>query len=163
VAGDAELASSAVDRARPLLRARGERMTQPRQAVIEALAAQPGHLTADEVVALLAADHAEVHLATVYRALEALSRVGVVQHVHVPNGATKYHLTNPVGGVAAADADQGHAEHAHAQCRICQRVIDLPATVLDPAAAALWAEHGFTLDAGHVALSGVCATCAART
>lgn len=150
--------SSALDRARPLLRARGERMTQPRQAVIEVLARQSGHLTADEVVALLDAERADVHLATVYRALEALSRVGVVQHVHVPNGATKYHLTQPVGGATAPGLE---AEHAHAQCQVCERVIDLPASLLDAAAAELWAAHGFRLDAGHVALSGVCAACAA--
>jgi Fur family ferric uptake transcriptional regulator len=152
VPADEVLAASAVARARPLLRARGERMTRPRQAVIEVLAARTDHLTADEVGALLAAEAADVHLATVYRALESLSRVGVVQHVHVPNGATKYHLTPPL---------TGH-DHVHAQCRLCERVIDLPAALLDDVAAALLARHGFRLDAGHVALSGTCADCASR-
>jgi Fur family ferric uptake transcriptional regulator len=150
---DEVVAASAVDRARPLLHARGERMTRPRQAVIEVLAARTDHLTADEVVGLLAAEDADVHLATVYRALDTLSQVGVVQHVHVPNGATKFHL-------APAPATGGH-EHVHAQCRHCERVLDLPASLLDDVGGVLLAEHGFRLDAGHVALSGTCADCAA--
>lgn len=166
-------ANLAVAAARPLLRAGGERMTQPRAAVIEALATVNDHVTADEVAALVGASPAgapsigdppgghssaghsptpmpTVHLATVYRCLDVLGRLGVVQHVHVPNGATKYYLAPELTGAAS---------HAHAQCQRCSRVFDYPLAALREVSAYLQDEHGFSLDAGHAALSGVCADC----
>lgn len=129
------------------LRARGERMTAPRRAVVAALAAGRGHLSAEDVVAAVAGIDASVHRASVYRSLEALSALGVVQHVHVGHGATAYHLV-PDGG-----------EHPHAQCRRCGAVVDLPPGVLSGVSRRLEREQGFVLDAGHVALSGQCADC----
>jgi Fur family ferric uptake transcriptional regulator len=82
----------------------------------------------------------------VYRTLETLSELGVVQHVHVGHGTTTYHLA-------------GAEPHLHAQCGRCGTVLDLPGRLLDDVAAQLLAEHGFALDPSHVALSGVCARC----
>jgi Fe2+ or Zn2+ uptake regulation protein len=132
------------------LRARGERMTQPRRTVLTVLARNGGHLSAEEVVAAVAAVDASVHRASVYRTLEALSELGVVQHLHVGHGGTAYHLVI------------GPGPHPHAQCRVCGAVHDLPGDLLDDVAAVLSERYRFRLDAGHVALSGVCATCAER-
>lgn len=128
-------------------RARGERMTAPRTAVLAALASRSGHLTADKVVEAVAELDPSVHRSSVYRALEALVDLGAVQHLHLGHGATVYHL-----------APEGH--HPHAQCRRCGQVFDLPPDSLDAVAAGLRARLGFCVDAAHVALSGVCAACA---
>ena len=130
-----------------LLRARGERMTGPRRAVVSALARQTDHVSADALVTLVAEQDAGVHRASVYRTLDALSDLGVVQHVHVGHGATTYHLVRP------------EERHLHAHCRICGSVQDLPSDLLDDVATMLAEEHGFVLDAGHVALSGTCRRC----
>lgn len=130
------------------LRARGERMTGPRRAVVSALAAQTSHVTAEELVGVVAGFDPRVHRASVYRSLEVLSALGVVQHIHVGHGPTVYHLVGAIG------------VHPHAQCRTCGTLVDLPAGLLDDVAARLRAETGFTLDATHMALSGQCATCA---
>lgn len=129
------------------LRARGERMTGPRRVVLTVLAERGGHLGAEDVVSAVAAIDATVHRASVYRTLEALSGLGVVQHVHVGHGATAYHLITDLG------------PHLHAQCRICGAVRDLPGHLLDDVASMLARRHAFVLDAGHVALSGTCAGC----
>ena len=138
-------------RARGLLRQHGQRLTAPRVAVLEALCADPGHQTADEVHARVAGDHADVALSTVYRTLESLCRLGLVQHVHVAEGPVRYHLSQEVLG--------GHG-HAHAQCTTCGRVLDLPMDVLGDVTDRLAKTWGFHLDAGHVALSGTCDACA---
>jgi Fe2+ or Zn2+ uptake regulation protein len=130
------------------LRSRGERMTRPRRAVLGALARSTGHLTAEEVCSAVAEADPGVHRASVYRTLEAMSQLGVVQHVHVGHGGTTYHL------VAGAQA------HLHVQCRSCAAVFDAPGGLLDGAAAELLRRHGFVLDPSHVALSGLCADCA---
>ena len=142
-------ADAAVERVAGLLRARGDRMTGPRRAVITALAARRTHLTADQVVSAVAEQDASVHRASVYRTLETLSQLGVVQHVHVGHGTTTYHLA-------------GDAPHLHAQCSSCGAVLDLPGSMLDTVARQILDEHGFALDPSHVALSGSCADCRDR-
>lgn len=122
-------------------------MTAQRAAVLTALARTAGHLSADEVHSAVAASDARVHPASIYRTLEALSHLGVVQHIHLGHGATAYHLI-----------DDAQA-HPHAQCRVCGTVVDLPVGLLDEVADRVAAEHGFRLDAAHAALSGRCGHC----
>lgn len=129
------------------LRERGERLTVQRRAVLEALAAAHGHPTAEVLADAVTNSETRVHRASVYRTLEALCALGVVQHVHLGHGATAYHLVS-VGGA-----------HPHSQCSECGAVLDLPADLLDEVSSRLAEAHGFVLDATHVALSGRCATC----
>jgi Fur family transcriptional regulator, ferric uptake regulator len=134
-----------------LLRERGERMTGPRRAVLAVLAGSGGHLGAEDVVAAVADVDPTVHRASVYRTLDALCDLGVVQHVHIGHGATAYHL------VQEGDV------HVHAQCSSCGAMVDLPVDVLDGAAERMARESGFLLDPTHVALSGTCAACASAS
>jgi Fur family ferric uptake transcriptional regulator len=139
-----------VEQAATLLRSRGDRMTGPRRAVIAALAQrrEAAHLTPEQVVTAVAELEPSVHRASVYRALEVLSTLGVVQHVHLGHGTTAYHLAAP-------------HDHLHAHCVRCDRVIDLPGTLLDDVARQVVDTYGFVLDPSHVALSGTCAECQA--
>jgi len=132
---------------RARLRARGERMTQPRRVVLAVLADHADHLSAEQVVTAVEERDPSVHRSTVYRTLETLADVGVVQHVHLGHGPTLYHLT-PVGG-----------DHVHLQCVSCGSIADAPIDVLTATAEHLSRIHGFRLDLGHVALSGTCADC----
>lgn len=136
-----------VDEVAARLRARGERMTGPRRAVLAALARRGGHLSAEDIVMAVADIDTSVHRASVYRTLDVLSALGVVQHVHVSHGGTAYHLVTELG------------PHLHAQCRVCGAVLDLPRDLLDDVAVVLARRHDFILDADHVALSGTCSGC----
>lgn len=130
-----------------LLRQRGERMTGPRKAVLTVLARHSGHLSAEQVVASVSVLDPAVHRASVYRTLDALTGLGVVQHLHTGHGGTAYHLAD------------GPGAHLHAQCHTCGALWDLPADLLDAVAGRLARETGFVLDPTHVALSGTCAAC----
>ncbi len=138
-----------VERVGRRLRDQGERLTGPRRAVLSALASPAGHFTVEQVAERVARIDPSVHLASVYRSLEAFDRLGVVQHVHLGHGSTAYHLVDDVGA------------HAHAQCRVCRAVEDVPPDYLDEAARRLADATGFRLDPTHAALSGVCAGCRA--
>ncbi|WP_182111449.1 Fur family transcriptional regulator [Actinotalea sp. JY-7876] len=138
-------AATTVARVRAMLRARGERMTRPRRAVLTVLSRADGHLGAEEILGAVAQEDPTVHRATVYRTLEALAALGVVQHVHVRRTGTAYHLAREA--------------HLHAECQRCGVVQDLPAALLDDVARVVDREHGFALAATHVALSGVCRQC----
>jgi Fe2+ or Zn2+ uptake regulation protein len=134
-----------LQRAADLLHGVGERMTGPRRVVLRALAAGGGHLSAEAVLEQVNAIDPTVHRASVYRALETMSRLGLVQHVHLGHGATAYHLVDE--------------QHPHAHCLSCGRLIDLPEQPFRALADALRDEAGFVLDVGHIALSGQCNEC----
>jgi len=131
-----------------LLREQGERITTPRRLVLEELASAATHLSAEDLLARVKARSAGVHLATVYRVLEALMQYGIVDHVHLPHGATTYHVVEP-----------GHRNHLHLVCRGCDTVLDAPPDTLDEVAARLDQQYQFRLAPHHVALTGWCSAC----
>ena len=143
-----------VQAALDVLRARGERVTRVRQAVIEVLDSTAEHLDADEIVGQAAASAPGVHRASVYRALATLGDLGLVTHTHIGGSAAVYHLTVDVPETAAVTQS-----HAHLQCSSCHRVIDIPVDVLEPLATRVERDLGFRLEPQHTALLGICADC----
>lgn len=127
------------------LRRSGQRVTGARTAVLRALADNPDHPTAEQVVAAVDRATGGVHRATVYRTLETLTTLGIVTHVQVGYGAASYHLADQV--------------HLHAHCQTCGALVDVPSDLLDEVRARLADAVGFDLDPAQVALSGRCADC----
>lgn len=139
------------------LRAAGERVTPARYAVLRVLDATDRteeHLTAEQIGSRVADVEPSVHRATVYRTLTSLVETGVLSHVHLGGSATVYHLTAP------APRRRDHT-HAHVQCQVCGRVLDVPPDTFDGVARQLMDDLRFVLDTGHAALLGTCALCAA--
>jgi Fur family transcriptional regulator, ferric uptake regulator len=130
------------------LRARGMRLTPQRQQVLAAVNAIE-HGTPDDIAARLREDAgpggAAPDTSTVYRTLELLEKLGLVWHTHLGKGAPVYHST-------------AH-RHLHVACATCGEVTSVDPTILDGAAERLLDELGFTVDVGHVALSGTCRNC----
>ena len=143
--GGVSTATGPAQAAARLLRERGQRVTRPRLAVIEALAALDGHPSADTVANAVASGPDPVHRATVYRTLDTLAELGVVTHVHSSHGTTAYHL---------ADGDAHLPRAATAAARW-----STPAGLLDAVTRQVDARTGFALEADHVALTGLCADC----
>lgn len=129
------------------LRDAGGRLTEPRRAVIEALITIGDHPTADDLAATVAKTHPSVHKSTIYRTLDALTELGVVDHVHLGHGRAVYHL--------AGDND------LHLLCDTCGAVAHVRPEVLDNSRRTILASTGFVLEAGHFALPGRCRHCAA--
>lgn len=133
-----------------LLRDSGGRVTAARRAVVRAvLDADHHHVTAAAVTAAVREKDPEFQESSVYRTLDRLVELGVLDHVHVGHGAAVYHL-----------ADEAHRHH-HLVCDRCGTVIEVSPTLLDGVARRVARDHGFALDAGHFALSGICASCRA--
>jgi len=130
------------------LRARGLRLTSQRQRVLAAVAALE-HGTPEEIGARLreeaGPDGAAPDTSTVYRTLELLERLGLVWHTHLGKGAPVYHAAQH--------------PHLHVVCQSCGEITSVDPALLDAAAERLAADLGFTLDVGHVALSGSCRAC----
>jgi Fur family transcriptional regulator, ferric uptake regulator len=133
------------------LRARGLRLTSSRQRVLAAVAALE-HGTPEEIHARLRAEAgpggAAPDTSTVYRTLELLERLGLVWHTHLGKGAPVYHAAQH--------------PHLHVVCQSCGQISSADPALLDGAAERLAAELGFTVDVGHVALSGTCRACSEK-
>ena len=134
------------------LRARGLRLTAQRQQVLGAVTALE-HATPESIGARLreaaGPDGTAPDTSTVYRNLELLERLGLVWHTHLGKGAPVYHV-----------ADH---PHLHVVCSSCGEVSSVDPEILDDAAERLAAQHGFTVDVGHVALTGTCRACRERS
>lgn len=123
----------------------GRRRTAPRQAIVECLVEASGHVTADEVAAEVQRRFPSVNISTVYRTLDTLEDLGVVDHVHLGHGRAVYHL--------------GDADHQHLVCERCESVEELPGAKLQPLIRTIERDHGFAVDARHFAIVGVCRRC----
>ena len=73
------------------------------------------------------------------------TKCGLVWHTHLGKGAPVYHAAEH--------------PHLHVVCHSCDAIFSVPSDLLDSAAERLEAELGFTIDIGHVALSGTCREC----
>ena len=134
------------------LRAHGLRLTAPRQRVLAAVMALE-HATPEAIGAKLreeaGADGAAPDTSTVYRTLELLDQLGLVWHTHLGKGAPVYHAAEH--------------PHLHVVCDSCGEIASAAPDLLDSAAERLAADLGFTVDVGHVALSGTCRACRERS
>jgi len=124
------------------LREQGGRITTARRLVVSTLLGATGHISAEELAAAIQEQHPEVHLSTVYRTLDALEKLGIVEHTHIGHGPAVYHV-----GIT----------HQHLVCEECGAVIDVPTDLLEDLQNALHAQYGFELHIGHFALLGRCA------
>lgn len=134
-----------IDAVLELLRARGGRVTSPRRAILEALMAREGHLTAEQLTSAVHDRQPDVDMSTVYRFLDELEKMGVIDHVHLGHGPAVYHF-----------ADDGHH---HLVCEICGNVQEVPATTFDALRRRLRADFNFELHARHFAAPGRCENC----
>jgi Fur family ferric uptake transcriptional regulator len=130
------------------LRASGLRLTASRQRVLAAVTALE-HATPETIGARLreeaAEDGAAPDTSTIYRTLEVLERLGLVWHTHLGKGAPVYHAAEH--------------PHLHVVCASCGEIASADPDLLSAAAERLAADLGFTVDVGHVALSGTCRAC----
>ena len=127
------------------LRARGYRLTPQRQLVLEAVGTL-GHGTPEEIAATIRRTAPAVNISTVYRTLELLEELGLVQHTHLGHGAPTYSVPS--------DDD-----HVHLVCRDCSGVEEIESSVVDDVVRRLSAERGFSVDVGHFAVFGRCKAC----
>jgi Fur family ferric uptake transcriptional regulator len=116
-----------------------------RKQVVELLDRQGCALTALDIDQKL---HG-VGRATVYRALEQLEGLGLVQRVDVGGDAAGYERLDPTGH-----------HHHHVVCEQCGRVEAFEDDRLEKVITALSERSGFTISSHDVTLRGECASCA---
>ena len=129
------------------LRAGGKRITSPRRAILEALLKHAGrHPTAEQITADVHDRQPDVDKSTVYRLLDDLEKMGLIDHVHLAHGPAVYHF--------ADDA------HHHLVYENCSKVFEVPTGTFDALRRRLLANFDFEMQARHFAIPGRCGPCA---
>jgi Fur family ferric uptake transcriptional regulator len=127
----------------------GRRGGGARAAVIELLAGQDCCLTAQEIFDELRADGRTIGIASVYRALELLSRLGLVRRLEI--GASACYEPERPGG----------EHHHHVVCERCGKVAAFEDRALEEAIERLARRHRYAVGVHEVTLRGSCPDCRA--
>lgn len=127
------------------LREKGLRLTPQRELVLNAVR-ELGHATPEDVAAKIHKTHPGINLSTVYRNLETLENVGLVQHTHLGHGGATYHAAEEL-------------THLHLVCGKCGSVGDAPIEAAANFVNTLSDDYGFKTDVTHFAIYGTCADC----
>ena len=124
------------------LEERGHRSTSPRKAVINAIAGQNKHFTAEELREQLPS----VGRATIYRSLRLLVESGVLCRVLLEDGDLHYQLSH-----------RGH--HHHLLCVECGSSQDLLGCDIEDLLQTVSAAHQFQLSGHWLEVYGKCNQC----
>ena len=129
-----------------VLRESGHRISATRRLVLEALFAADGPVSAEHIAAGTGGSRTKADPASVYRTLERLEQLGVVQHVHIGHGPGLYALV-------------GEGERAYLACERCHRVTAVEVGELDGAREDIRDRFGYDARFTHFAILGLCAAC----
>ena len=128
-------------------------MTPQRQIVLQIFLDHPGeHLSAEDVHGLLRDSRAEIGLATVYRSLELLSTLGILQKMEFGDGCSRYEVNT---------SDPKAHHHHHLICTKCNKVIEFEEDLLDDLEHDICNKSGFKILDHQVKFFGICKECQA--
>lgn len=96
-------------------RGHGFRCTLPRQVILDVFSNSTEHLSAEDVYLKIHKNHPEIGLTTVYRTIEILCRLGIIEKHDFGDGRARYELAHHL-------CKKGH--HHHLICSKCGRVIE---------------------------------------
>ena len=147
--GERHAGAKWAEHARAELRRRGVRAGGARAAVIDLLAAQPCCVTAQEIWERLRRRRNSASLASVYRALELLGELGLVQRIDVGGGTARYEPALPGGD-----------HHHHVVCDECGRITAFEDDGLEAAIDGLARRIHHRVSAHEVVIRGACPDCA---
>lgn len=135
------------------LRAAGHRASAPRSAVLDLIGRQSCVLSAREIADELRAGGREVGVATVYRTLEVLEELRLVQRLDVGGASARYEPAMP----------GGEHHHHHLLCERCGKVTPFEDPDLERAIDELGARLDHDVADHDVVLRGSCPRCAAAS
>lgn len=136
-----------------LLRDEGLRVTRQRLTVLEVIASHPEeHLTAEEIYELVKADCPDIGLATVYRTIQLLNELHLIDRINFDDGFVRYEMGHGL------DSGRRHRHH-HLICMKCGRVIPFQEDLLEELEKEIARTTGFCVVDHEVKLYGCCVEC----
>lgn len=131
------------------MEAAGYRLTEPRRAVAQLVAAREGHFSAADLIDDARVRGLGVGRATIFRSLELMTELGVLERLDLPSGEHAYVACEPV-------------HHHHVVCAMCGRVTEIDDRGLAAAVGDIERRTGWQVDSHRLELYGRCPRCRGR-
>jgi Fur family ferric uptake transcriptional regulator len=130
----------------------GFRMTRPRRAVAQLLTEREGRFTAEELLAESRSRGLGIGRATIFRSLELLGRLNLVERVDLPSGDHAYLICEP-------------DHHHHVICSECGKAetFAMEARGLSERLEQVARTTGYQIDAHRLEVYGRCPECQAKS
>ena len=134
-----------------LLKNKGLKMTTQRGIILEVLSECPNqHLTAEDIYELVRKKQPELGIATVYRTLQLLSELELIDTLDLDDGFVRYELAGTDGS--------GHHHH-HLICMSCGKVLEFEEDLLENLEEKIELTTGFKIYNHKVKMYGYCKDC----
>jgi len=129
------------------LRREARKVTGPRQAILEQFGRSSHPLSVKEIFAAL--PPGDCDLATVYRSMHLLEKMGMVKRYDFGDGVSRFELL--------PEGDDGH--HHHLICTSCAEVVELEDCSIAELETRIAARNGFQKVTHKLEFFGVCPAC----
>jgi len=106
------------------------------------------HLSAEDIYQIVKNQYPEIGLATVYRTLDLLADIEVLQKMNFDDGKSRYELSSH---------DKHH--HHHLICLKCSKIIEFNDDLLDVLEKAIYEKKSFTVINHELKFFGYCSEC----
>ena len=129
-----------------------ERSTTARQAIARGLirlGKSGAAFTTDDLIQRLHRSHPRIGRATVYRSIEKLVKMKVLDRIDFTDGTHSFRLCSSGG------------HHHHLACTSCHRVVDMDFCLDQGTMESIGREKGFTIEDHSITLFGLCKDCRA--
>ncbi len=124
----------------------GFRNTSQRALIFEIVHRGEGHLDADEVYRQARLKQPRVSLSTVYRTLQTLKRLDLIEEVHIDE--THHHYEIKRSG-----------EHHHLVCNGCGKVIEFRYPLIEQIKKNVSKARNFEITGSEIRITGYCSSC----
>ncbi len=127
-------------------------MTRQRRVIAEVFQKAGEHLDASEVLRRARQQMPGLHLATVYRALESLKKLGIIDELDLMHfkGTGHYYEART------------NKDHMHFTCQRCGGVVEIQTPLFERLKGQIEGRHGLAIRVARLELGGICGTCASR-
>ncbi|MFA9463024.1 MAG: Fur family transcriptional regulator [Velocimicrobium sp.] len=137
------------------LKDNGLKVTNQRIAVLEIFREHSGsHLSVEEIYDFVKKDYPEIGLATVYRTVQLLSELELIDKVNLDEGYVRYEI-------GMMDGQKAHHHH-HLICLSCGKVFAFGEDMLDSLEEHINQTQGFRVVNHEVKLFGYCKKCSEK-
>src|SRR5690554_5770662 len=139
-----------IERIKKQLHSKSYKLTPQREATVRVLLEhEEDHLSAEDIYLLVKDKAPEIGLATVYRTLELLSELKIIDKINFGDGVSRYDLRK-----------EGATHfHHHLVCMECGTVEEIVEDLLEDVEAIIERDWGFEVKDHRLTFHGICRNC----
>lgn len=128
----------------------GYKLTSQRRAVLNVMLSRPSvHMSSEEIYDQVRKQLPDVGVATVYRTLQLLCRLNIVNKIYLDDNVSRYEI----------NLNENEHNHHHLICEKCGKVTEVHEDFLEELEKHIEEEYGFEINNHQVGFYGSCKNC----